>query len=670
MTAPKNPLALITFLMACGIITAKYIHLSVIVIAVSCLLLLVITALSYYRKEKDFKPKPYFILCTCLFSFSLGLLLYSFHHAPNNRLHYSHFIKDKENVIEGNITERLKPSDFYERYLLQVKYVNAGKANGKILILSPCNKKLNISDRLLLTQDPEPIRKPLNPAGFDYANYMANKNIFGQYYLKDNYIITGKIKDFNYYIGALREELAHSFVIHHFKPKIQGVITALLLGQRQDMDAEISESYKDAGVMHVLAISGLHIAILFYTLSFITAPLKRLGRRGMLFQLVIILVVLWLFAFISGLSPSVVRAVIMFSFISTGLYINRKAPLINAIIISMLFMLIISPKQLFDVGFQLSYAAVTGIVIFQPLYKKIHISKYRIVNYFIDTAVISTVAQLSVLPLTLYYFGQFPILFLVANIIVIPLTTAILILGITTLAFNFINNNIALLIGKVLSSLIELMNSFIGFISSLDYFTIKNIPFTQLLCILLYGLLFAVIAWLFNKSYKNSIAVLTGILIFQTVYLTTKTVKLNNEKLVIFHNYKSSTIAIKHKTNLTVITNEKNTADNKDILAYRKDNFNPNIHTKPLTNILWHNEKNIFIMDSTGIYSTGIKPQLLIVTQSPKINFEEVITALEPKVVVADGTNYKYLISRWKATCKKYNIPFHATDEKGYYSIK
>ncbi len=670
MKALKNPLFFIVVLFIAGIVTAKLIIISLIVSAATTTLFFLLTLYSYFKTDTNLLQKSHFTIAAGLLSFCLGVFIYNIHHTPNHKLHYSNFLTKDAPVIKGVISERLKPNDSYEKYFFKIKTVNRQQATGKILVSIPKSKPLNIGDRVLITEAPYLIQKPLNPYQFDYAAYMANQNVFHQLRLKNNYIITGQIKDFNYYIDNFRKILADSFIPHSFTRQTNGIIQALLLGQRQDMDLNITQNYADAGVIHILSISGLHIGILFYILNFLTVPLKRFGKKGRLTQLILILSTLCLFAVLSGLSPSVMRAVVMFSFVSIGFFINRKAPILNSIIISMLLLLVVNPKQLFDIGFQLSYVAVTGIVVLQPVYKKLRVSKYQAVNYLIDTSAITIAAQIAVLPLTLYYFNQFPILFLPANIVVIPFTTAILILGLITLFLNFIHIGTAIFVGKILNFLIESMNRFIAFITSLESFTVKNITFNLMLCFLLYALLIALLLWLYKQTYKRTVVVMFGILIFQLVYTGTKAQSDFTPEFIIFNNYNNSVIAFKDSKNLTITGNDSLANKSREVIAYQRKNFHPQTSIKPLVNLFWFEGNKILLIDKSGLYNAHATPDLLLITQSPKINLERALKELKPKQVVADGTNYKNRIALWKATCKKHNIPFHATAEKGYYSIK
>ncbi len=670
----KYPVIPITLLLAAGIAVSAYTNLTAVVLYSCTAVAFIFFIITYWFSFKTLLPKPYFAVSTGLLAFFVGMLTFSLHYPPNQATHYTLLLTTEETpLIKGYISERIKPNDFNEKYYFKIQSVNKQHATGKLLVTVPKNDDdsfLNAGDVMIIHAMPKPITKIGNPHQFDYAAYMKKQHVFHQIKLKDNYIVTGQVKNFDYYTEHFRNILINSFEKHNYSPTVMNVVKALLLGQRQDMDKDINQDYIDAGVVHILAISGLHIGILFYILSLLLKPLNHFSKRGKLLQLLITLAFLWSFAIIAGLSASIVRAVVMFSFVSIGLYFNRNANTFNSIAVSMLALLLVKPAFLFDVGFQLSYAAVFAIVWMQPLYRKIKISKYKAINYFIDIVIISLVAQMGVLPLSLYYFNQFPMLFPIANIFAIPLVTVILIIGIIVLALNFIYSDLALLVGKVLGSLIEFMNSFINWIASFKTFVIKDIPFTLLLTISLYTIIAFGVLWSFKKEYKRMVALLCAIVLFQIIYTTTKWQADSSEAFVVFNNYNHSLAAHKQHNTITFYTNDSLAPENRNIKAYAKGSFTDSIAILPLQNTLWFKQNKILVIDSLGVYSNEITPDILLLTHSPKINLERLLDTLSPKSIIADATNYKSYIARWEATCRKKKIPFHATAEKGSYIIK
>lgn len=673
MQVLRYPVISITFFLAIGIAVGHYAQpanwLIYALIAISAL----IFSVAYFFSNRHFIQRPYFGVTAWLLSAAVGMLAYSFHYAPNHATHYTHYLKNGETpVIKAIVSERIKPNAYFEKYYASLRSLNKKPVSGKILVTVPIDSlqtKLHAGDVLYIYDDLKPISAPLNPYQFNYAEYMAGQNVFYQIKLKDNYIKAGQEKNFDYYIDNLREALTGSFAIHNFSPQVNNMIKALLFGQRQDMDAETNANYTDAGVVHILAISGLHIAVLFYILNLVLKPLNRF-RKGKLLQLVLVLAFLWLFAFLSGLSASVVRSVVMFSFVSIGLYFNRSSNIYNSIAVSMLFLLLAKPMFLFDVGFQLSYAAVLGIVALQPMYRSFRLSKYRAVNYITDTVLISLVAQIGVLPLSLYYFNQFPLLFLLANVVVVPLSTIVLVLGIIVLLLNFMWTDAAIIFGKLLALLIDGMNAFIAWVASFDALVIKDIPFTMLLNILLYAVIFAFTAWLYKKSFSNSAVALLLAITFQLTYMVTAQAAKHGSELIVFHNYENSLITLKKGSQITVYSNDSLALENKNLIAYNKGEFNQEARLYPLKNLLWFRENKILIIDSlTGYDNLNLKPDVILLTQSPKVNLNRLLAVMKPKHIVADATNYKTYIARWATTCRKQKIPFHATAEKGFYKL-
>lgn len=673
MPVLKYPIGIITLFLAFGIITGHYLGIAPNIIYAISLMSFIVLAAAFLHAKKSLLPGPYYTVAVLLFSFCLGMLTQSLHYAPNQKLHYSHLLASDETVIGGVISERLKPNDYQERYYLKVTTVNQKTANGLLLVSvakDSTKALLHPGDALIIAYLPTPITKPLNPSQFDYAAYMEKQGVFHQLKLKNNYIKTGTVKGFDYYIGSLREKLIYSFSIHHYTPQVQNTLNALLLGQRQDMDATTNDAYRDAGVLHILAISGLHFSVLFYLLSIIFKPLSRLNKHGRLLRLIAILSIIWGFAFITGFSASVIRSVVMFTVISIGQYLNRDAKIYNSLFISMLVLFIANPYLIFDAGFQLSYLAVFAIVLLQPFYQKLTLSKYKGINYFGNTLLVSLAAQIGVLPLSLFYFNRFPLLFLVANLVVIPLSNIILVLGLVVLLLNFIWADAAILFGKLLGWLVEIMNGFISWIASFESLVLKEISFTFILMLLLYGTIALFTFWLYKKSYKRTIALLCSIFIFQCAYSITVWQRRNGNELIIFNHRKNTILVLKTAEKLTLMSNDSLAKNTSIIRAYARSNFNATVISQPLENIVWFNNKKILILDKDAVYSPDTKPDILILTQSPKINLERLIAEIQPKEIIANATNYKSAVKLWKATCQKEKIPFHATAEKGFYSIK
>ena len=667
MKALKFPLIPILPCLALGIITNFLLRLDLnFIILGLALLFICFTVLLKLPKTRN---EPfYFGLTTYLIAFQIGTLLFFTHFEPNKETHYSKVITNDVCLMEGTIQNETKPSATKNKFIVNINALNGKETTGKFLLYFPKEATTNLipGDEITLKSKLYPIKGSFNAYQFDYAKYMEKQNIFHQVYGVDKDItIVQQTKNLNYYLYTFRKKLSAVFNIQNFDAKTHAVLNALLFGQRILLDPETIAAYSNAGVIHILAISGLHVGIFFLILNFLLQPLNR-HRKGKLIKLLLILAFLWSFALISGLSASVTRAVIMFSILATGKHYNQQNNTLNTVAFSALLLLCYNPNYIFDVGFQLSYAAVISIVLLNPFFKYFYFTKNKIVKYSLDIVFVSLAAQIGVLPLSIYYFNQFPVLFLVANIIVIPLTTIILFTGLATLIITPFSMQIALLLGKIISMIIEWMNMYITWISKFEL-SIKNISFTATLCFLAYLTIFFFIYLLYHKKSQNLKYLLASVLVFQLTYFYTKIKENNSEELIVF-NSKYSLVTIKESNKISALTNtsEENIAN---ISNYKRGTFTEEVFVEALENILLFKDTKILVIDSLATYKLSQKPDIIILTQGTRVNLERVLQVNTPKIVIADNSNSKYKVENWKKTCLKKKIPFHSTYEKGLYKI-
>ena len=666
----KFPLLTITISFALGIIAEYYLQWNFAMLLTLLVLCFGIFSYLFWNSKKVLLQKSYFGITTYLLAFSLGMLSFYVHFDVNSNNHYTKKSFEETNSIRAIVTTTLKPNEKYNKYFIFLSHFNDSIASGKMLLYVPKinSKTLHSGDEIWLNNSVYPIPKAFNPYQFDYSNYLEKQNVFHQIYTQENQIkIIQTHKTLDFYIENLRNNLSKSFDIHQFEPKTKAIIDALILGQRLELDKETIADYSNAGVIHILAISGLHISIIYFFIVFLLKPLKKI-KFGAEIQLLIVLAVLWLFALLTGLPASVTRAVTLFSFISIGNYFNQPKAIYNALAISAFLILLVKPNAIFDVGFQLSYAAVLSIVLFQPFYKKFYFSENKIAVYFSDTVLVSLAAQIGVLPLSLYYFNQLPLLFLLANLVIIPLSSLVLIAGIIILPLNYIFPSIAVFFGKILEYSIQFMNNYIHWIAQFKGGIITNISFSGWLTFLLYVVIITFLYWLYHFKSKNFKYLLTSLLVFQVSYFWIKLSENNSSELVVL-NTKSSAIAIKQNHKIIAYTDDFE-INSEALHHYKRGTFSDSLQVFQMQNVLSFNDKRILFIDSLGIYKTSIRPEIIVLSQNPKINLTRLITEVKPKLIIADKNNYKNNSKRWEATCRKEKIPFHAIAEKGFYRLK
>ena len=612
----------------------------------------------------------FFGVLMTLTTLSIGLLSYTIWQPKNWGDHYSHYTINEGNTLKLKIREVLKSNAFSHRYLALIKETNGHKTSGKIIFTIPIDTTkdaLLVDNELLMYGILNEIKAPLNPHQFDYRKYLNNLGISHQ--LKgtnDAYFLSKRYAPTLYgFAASARNELIKKLEESDFGTDELSIIQALLLGQRNSISAETYDNYKDAGAVHILAVSGLHIGILLLLLQFLLSPCERLPK-GKTIKLVIIVVLLWCFALLAGLSASVVRAVTMFSFVAYALYLNRPSNTFNILALSMFFILLLfNPMLLFQVGFQMSYAAVFAIVWVYPMLQRFWYPKNKIIRKIWQLLSVSIAAQLGVLPISLFYFHQFPGLFFISNLLVVPFLGILLAGGILVLVLGFLNalpNFLVDWYGKM----IGMMNTVIEWVAQQEVFIFKNISFDGVQLVLAYGIIITLLIALMKPSFKKVLTFLIVVIGFQlwVFYLAVGIAK--KERLLVLHQTKNAILLHQKGNQLTIHSTKPDKADRllEDFVIgerIEKSTY------KKLKNNYQFNSKQLIIIDSTGVYPSDKKPEYLLLTQSPRLHLERLLDSIQPKNILADGSNYSSAIERWRRTCSKRKLPFYYTGEKGAY---
>ncbi|MEP5339964.1 MAG: ComEC/Rec2 family competence protein [Algibacter sp.] len=640
-------------------------------------LLLLLLCIVFIKAKKQFIKNIWFGLLSFLLMISIGLLTVNLHNQKNFKSHYSNSISsstDSLNTITFRVRELLKSNAYYNKYVIDIFKIDNKETTGKSLLnisKDSLVSTLKVDAVFICKTELKTIYPPLNPSQFDYKHYLSKKYIYHQIVTSHQSLFKSETKHYSLFgiANDIREFINLKLKKHHFKPDELAIINALLLGQRQDISEAVYSSYTNAGVIHILAVSGLHIGIILMLLNFVLKPLEHF-KKGKLIKIILILFILWSFAIIAGLSASVTRAATMFSIVAIGMNLKRPTNIFNTLAISVFILLLVKPVFLFDVGFQLSYMAVLAIVIIDPLLYKLWKPKNKIVNFYWHTLTVTVSAQLGILPLSLYYFHQIPSLFFISNLVIIPLLMYILGFGIIIILLAVLNI-LPQFLADIFGSVIALMNRFVAWISNQNDFLIKNISFSLLYVLTSYILIaFSIYFWK-QKSYKNFKLILIGIIILQSAIIYTNYNKPSNQ-LIIFHKSRFSLIGdisnnkIKVSHDFDSITQSKNRITTDFIV----ENHIENIQNDALKSLYLLNNKTLFIIDSLSTYNVkSFQPDYILLRQSPKINLNRLLDSIKPKVIIADGSNYKSYIKRWESICKKRKLPFHQTGKKGAFII-
>lgn len=676
MKVLQFPVARITIWFVLGILISY----SVNAAPKTAILLLVLSflgfSMTYYLSKKDFIQKIYFGLSVYFLAFCIGIGTQVSHIDSYQKTNFIHQLdnSEKNQVVEVVLREKLKSSAANERFTGIVKRINGHNATGKILLNFHKNKttiKLPIGSRLQITAPVYKHRRPLNPDQFDYGRYLTNKSVLAVMYADyTDMKMCGIDKSLWFYADYLREKIITNLEKSHFRKEELSVITALILGQQQEISQQILHDYQFAGAIHILSVSGLHIGFIMLFITFLLKPLPK-NKIGNAFRLIIILVTLWGFAVIAGLSPSVVRSVTMFSFVAIGMNLKRSTNIFHTLLVSIFLILLFQPSFLFDIGFQLSYVALFFILWLQPLLATLWTPKYKVLHYFWDILTVSFAAQLGAFPLSIYYFHQFPGLFFVTNLIVIPFLSIIMASGVLVMVLSIFNSVPELLL-KLLELSVTFLNKIIGWVASFEQFIIQDIPFNSYMLISLYGLIITTIIWFKKPNFTKMAWIGIAIILLQICCFGTRWKNQNQKEWIVFNVKKNSLIVERNGEEINAFCNDslsKTLKDNYILKPYRVSHFSTIKTSGKIKNTYYFKNKRIFILDSVGVFPNQLKPDVLVITKSPKINLARLFKTFKPKMVVADASNYKTYISCWENTCRKEKIPFHATGEKGFYKL-
>lgn len=588
--------------------------------------------------------------------------------------------------IDEPLTEKTK-SFKAEGYVESVIHNDAAiPCKGKLLLYFSKDStvgQLHYGDKILIKKNLQRIKNSGNPGAFNYEQYAAFQQTFHNVFLKGRDWVLLKEKNvnpFRQFIYTAREKIIASLQQNISSGKDElGIAEALLIGYTNDLDKDLVQAYSNTGVVHIIAISGMHLALIYVMLVWFFARIPGIKNSKWL-QVILILSCLWLFSLMTGGAASVLRSAVMFTFITVGKTFFKQASIYNSLAASAFVLLCYNPFYLWDVGFQLSYLAVAGIVIFQkPIYNLIYIKNKWIDNVW-QMIAITTAAQLLTFPVCIYYFHQFPVLFLVTNLVAVPLSTIILYMEIFLVAFSWIPFA-GWYAGKITGWLLWVMNRFILYINGLTFAVWDKIPATALTTWLLYGVVIFISAWLLNKQKMNlrlAIAALCCFVITQGFIFW----KVKQQQKIIVYN-------IPQHRAIDFVTGNNYQFIGDSILL--QEGLLQNFHLKPgrialqlnhgqdSLPTLFHQDgfyqfgkKRILLIDQTiafEIPAQKINVDIIIISKNPKLYIPQLASVFNCELYVFDASSSLWKIGKWKEDCDKLNLRFHSVPDDGAFIV-
>jgi competence protein ComEC len=623
-------------------------------------------------------------------------------HTP--KYHENHFPKLQKpgDVFIVRLTETPSEKPNSLRAFANVEYLKDSSAmknaGGKIMLYFETDslaKSLKYGDYILFSGNPNEISPPANPHQFNYRNYLSNDGIYHQIYLRSNDWIKTAKNDANpvfKFSELARLKMLKILEINGLAGDEYAVASALLLGYTENLEPELRNQYAGAGALHILSVSGLHVGIIFVIVGFMLKFFDKI-RNGRIYKFTILLLVIWLYAFITGLSPSVLRATVMFSLFAIKEVRKQQSDPYNTLAASALLLIISDPFIITKVGFQLSYAAVLGIIaLYKPIYE-LWILKNKAGDYIWQIISVSLAAQIGTFPISVMYFHQFPSYFLPANLFVIPLSWLIMVAGIAVLFF-FFWPWMAGILGILLKNLVFALNYSVGFVDGLPGAKIEGMVYYLPQVVLIYLIFIFITRSIIMKRASLVVATLVGLVLLTGSFIYERSKILKQKQLVIY--------SMRDQTAIDVFMGDKGYAladsavfSDKKSIGFNLKNSRIFAGIRQMNNLVIEDlsgkpnetlNEDFTIRNShfmkLGKYRLALidddfdeyfpeiplKVDYLILKGNPKISISALKEKFDFDKLIFDGSNKFYSTNRWKEECEKLAIPFHDVKKDGAFT--
>ncbi|MDO9258027.1 MAG: ComEC/Rec2 family competence protein [Bacteroidales bacterium] len=620
-------------------------------------------------------------------------------------LRSDHFSKmQTKGIFIASVIEPLQEKDHSFKTILSIKGIKKGnaiiEAEGRILTYfakDSINKPPAEGSLIAFSADVQAISPPQNPGAFDYRKYMATNNVYHQVYMNTvSWKIIEQPHGFNLFRTA--NQISGKFVSilneNGLKGREFAVASALLLGQNDMLDNETLQAYSGSGVMHILSVSGLHVGVIFIAINFLLAFMKK-SSLIIIVKTTIILLIIWAYAFLTGLSPSVMRAAAMFTFISIGNASKRNVHIVNSLSVSAIVLLLIDPLMINNIGFQLSYIAILGIVFINKPIAGLWHPANKIVAHVWGLISVSIAAQIASAPLALMYFHQFPVYFIPANLAAIDISFLAILSGIAVLLTSFIPA-VSNFFGIITNFLLYIMNYCVEYIEQLPHSVLHISSVFSKETILIYLIIVSILLLFFLKRKEWLYLSLSFMLILSISFSSTEMKRQKQQKIIFYNSSKQSAIGLINGKQQILLADSKLLSD-KTAIKFRLDgaknlygfstvnkyaldtiaDLGQRLHKGGNTlhgwknNFLFHN-KRIVIIDSLPKINgrfRKLKVDYLVITNNPKLQVSVLKQLYDPECIIIDGSNSYYRTRKWMTEFRKAGLPAYSVKDTGAYIV-
>ncbi|QOI97626.1 MAG: ComEC family competence protein [Flammeovirgaceae bacterium] len=628
-------------------------------------------------------PGPVGLLAVLVAGY-LNLLVHTQARHPD---HFMHTVTPVE-FYKAELAEPAEEKASSWKQVARVKAVRSSTgewtpARGNVLLYFSKNdfaEPFSYGTTLLINGAPQPLTPPANPGEFDYKRFLGFRNIYHQHFIRNNSVMLHDTTGGNVFfkeVYVIRNKALQIINTCINGTQQQAIAAALILGVKDGLDTDLTQAYAASGAMHVLAVSGLHVGIIYMIILFVLQPTSR-SRQGKWALAFVSIVLLWGYASITGFSPSVLRAVTMFSFVALARPLNYRTNIYNILAVSAFVLLLFNPYLVMSVGFQLSYLAVIGIVYLQPVLYRAWIPKSILLDKVWQITCVSLAAQLATFALGLLYFHQFPVYFLFSNLFVIPGATLILITGIALLAISWIPVA-AKVFGVVLSALIKTLNFLVFTTERLPFSIIENVYITTLQCWLLIFIVVSGILLLQYRKFQFLITATLFALLFGIAQWYHYYTLIKPAKLVVYHvpGFSAMELIQNGRSGFygdpSLISNTErmrfHISPNRLISGVYHTEVNDSANAIQLTPhtlaVFWQNNVIIRLQKSTTLPESLHADYILISNNAIKSASE--IAHIQAKAVILDSSNSLALCKQLLNEAKSRSLPFYSVMHSGAF---
>lgn len=640
----------------------------------------------------------------------------------NHSIHFSKVKNASTYVVRITEPPIDKPTTL--NAIAEVQEVRAGdkaqKTIGKVLLRFSKDEPalLQYGDIVAFKGDVKPYDLPMNPEQFNYKQYQANHNIYHTAYLNsDAWEKVGSDKNFLFAgIYQVRDMFLQVLRRYVKDENDFGVATALMLGYRDYLSDEVMRAYSSAGAIHILSVSGLHVGIMFLMLNFLLSWVDERNRKIVIAKSVFIIVFIWFYACLTGLSPSVLRSATMFSVIQIGTVLLRHQNMYNVLAGSALLIILFNPLIVTDVGFQLSYLAVVGIVYLYPMinawfsFGKAGKPKHKDADWFRKPLLffkhdkgwllknwlpsslwslmaVSIAAQLATAPVALYYFHQFPWLFLPANIVTVTVSNFIMFFGTALFALSwvpYVNDALA----YCFDGLLHILNVFTFMVEGEKWSLQRYLHIQWWEAVAMLVLLWLVAEYFKDKTERERLVrapiTITVLIAILAIYNNYEGLAQSRQQVLTVYNVrKQSAIAyidgqaVHHAMDSAVINSKRTMNFNIDNhWAYLGIDAGAiaeaDVKILPFGKMLIANGKQVLLIDKNLKVLVEALPNKLVVdyvvlSHNAQLDIASLNKLIQHKQIIIDTSNKPKQVAKWKEECSQLNIACYDVNEQGAF---